>query len=154
MMLHTWLLDPQKRCRADHLRCWMFCLDMGKKAWPRGIVFSAWQTRESKVVAELLPGTGIMHHSWKAGLEISMHFVDCLVPICNSKRNFETMDGFSFSPNPCPSNPVATFNECPRQLHLKKNGIEDCCHLQGVTKCLFFKLPSNSCLLAHVNSQL
>lgn len=49
------------------------------------------------MMAELLPGTGIMHHDSKAALENSTHFVDCLVPICNSKYSFETMDGFFLS---------------------------------------------------------
>lgn len=40
------------------------------------------------MVPELLPGVGIMHHSWKAGLEDSMHFVNCRVPIRNFKHVF------------------------------------------------------------------
>lgn len=69
----------------------------GEKSHGRGALCSVLDKHDSKMVAELLPDTGKMHHSWKAGLENSMCFADCLVPICNSKRNFETMDGLFLS---------------------------------------------------------
>lgn len=48
-------------------------------------------------MSDLLLGVGIKHHSWKAGLQNSVHFVDCLVPICSLKHIFETMHGLFLS---------------------------------------------------------